>query len=341
MNLKPFNTLGLPARAERTLHIGQIKDLSGLGSGKDCAPRVILGGGSNVVIHAPLSVTVLLNELKGRSIDDTGILRSASGEDWHELVMWSIEQGFAGLENLALIPGSVGAAPVQNIGAYGVELSDVLVSLTAWDFHTGALVEFLKHECQFGYRDSIFKHSDRQGPWDQPRYFITDISLQLTPSDRFKPNLSYRDLAESFADRPARSVTPLDVAKAVIEIRQKKLPDPETLGNVGSFFKNPIISRVQAKNIAVMHPQLPQYPVENPADDVCKIPAAWLIEQCGFKGVRRGDVGVHSDHALVIVNHGEGSGREVLALAHEIQQAVVAKFGIFLEPEPVFLPAVG
>jgi len=282
-------------------------------------PRVILGSGTNVVLHAPIKATALINGLKGKSITPTGELTCASGELWHELVMWSLDQGFSGLENLALIPGTVGAAPVQNIGAYGVELKDLLVRLAAWDFHRAQLVNFTRDQCQFAYRDSIFKQASVQGPWNKPRYFITEITCQLSVSSEANLNTRYADLGEAIKACP-QPITAQDVAQAVIRLRQKKLPDPQQIGNVGSFFKNPIISRLQAKHL--------------------KLPAAWLIERCGFKGARRGDAGVHDGHALVIVNHGDANGREILALAQEIQQTVVGKFGVFLEPEPIFMPAI-
>ncbi|WVN41167.1 UDP-N-acetylmuramate dehydrogenase [beta proteobacterium MWH-UniP1] len=337
MNLSQHNSLGLPARADRIITVHSPDELPAITNDLGQQPRFILGGGSNVVIRAPISACVLLNECKGKSIDTNGRLTAASGESWHDLVMWSLDQGYAGLENLALIPGTVGAAPVQNIGAYGVELKDIFVALTAWDFVEKKFRTFTKADCQFGYRDSIFKHADIQGPWNAPRYFITDVVLQLAPMGTATLSTNYADLNAELAAL-GNKVTARDVAHAVIQVRQRKLPDPKLLGNVGSFFKNPIISNVQAKHLKLLHPNLPQYPVSDTQDDVCKISAAWLIDRCGFKGARRGDVGVHADHALVLVNYGGGSGRELLALASEIQQAVVAKFGVFLEPEPIIVP---
>jgi UDP-N-acetylmuramate dehydrogenase len=288
----------------------------------------------------PIPACALINELKGKSIDGQGILAAASGENWHELVMWSLEQGYAGLENLALIPGTVGAAPVQNIGAYGVELADVLVDVTVWDFAQRSFKVFDANACGFGYRDSIFKHRDIQGPWNAPRYFITQVRMRLVPFANATRKTGYGELqAELAAMGPsADAASPADVAQAVIAIRSRKLPDPAELGNVGSFFKNPIVSSVQAKNLRLLHPDIPQYPAGDADGHVCKISAAWLIERCGFKGARRGDVGVYDGHALVLVNYGGGTGREIIALANEIQQAVVAKFGVFLEPEPIFVP---
>lgn len=337
MNLSHHNTLGLPARADHVIPIHSAGDLPRITESLGQRPRFILGGGSNIVLHAPVAACALLNECKGKSIDADGRLTAASGEDWHDLVMWSLQQGFAGLENLALIPGTAGAAPVQNIGAYGVEIKDLLLRVTAWDFVERTFRHFHNADCQFGYRDSIFKRPDVQGQWNAPRYFITEIELQLTPMTSAKLATNYADLQAELAGHK-QPITAVDVANAVIRVRQRKLPDPKQLGNVGSFFKNPIISSLQAKHLKLLHPDLPQYPVADTPDDVCKISAAWLIDRCGFKGARRGDVGVHADHALVLVNYGGGTGREILALANEIQQAVVAKFGVFLEPEPIVIP---
>lgn len=359
MNLQTFNTLGIAARADTLIMLTSKDQLAARAAELRLQPRVILGKGSNVVLNAPVRATVLINQLMGKSIDPAGVLTCAAGEDWHQVVMWSLAQGFAGLENLALIPGTMGAAPVQNIGAYGVEISDTFISLTAWDFTTASFREFSRHDCQFGYRDSIFKNPEIQGAWDTPRYLITEVRLQLTPIAHAKLKKDYGDLDAELAcadrtdladpsGRPdgtdhasARPLTALDVAHAVIAIRTRKLPDPKQIGNVGSFFKNPIVSAMQAKSLALLHPDLPLYPVGGAAENSCKLSAAWMIDRCGFKGARRGDVGVHDRHALVLVNHGDGSGRELLALAQEIQQAVVAKFGVFLEPEPVMIPPIG
>jgi UDP-N-acetylmuramate dehydrogenase len=337
MNLSQHNTLRLPARAERVLEIHSVDQLPEITSALGQSPRCILGAGSNVVLHAPLNATVLLSRIMGRSISSDGLLKAGAGEDWHALVMWSLAQGFAGLENLALIPGTTGAAPVQNIGAYGVELSDRIHAVIAWDFKEKKRIHFEGSACGFSYRHSIFRDPEIQGPWDQPRYLITEIQLQLRPLADAQVQINYADLKSAFAHQP-HPPRPQEVADAVIALRRRKLPDPKDIGNVGSFFKNPLISQLQAKHLSLLHPDLPQYPADATHHDQRKISAAWLIERCGFKGARRGDVGVHEGHALVLVNHGGGTGREILALANEIQQAVVAKFGVFLEPEPIFMP---
>ena len=338
-NLRQLNTLGLAARADEIITVSRPESLRIISEKIGDRPRIILGGGSNVVLTAPLKAAVLHNCILGRRISESGLLTCGAGENWHELVMWTLDQGYAGLENLALIPGTAGAAPVQNIGAYGVELSDCITHVVAWDFTTTTFVEFSGEDCQFDYRSSIFKNPAIQGPWDRPRYFITELSLQLTPIDQARLKTDYGEL-QSELTRFGQTISARTVADAVIAIRRRKLPDPAVLGNVGSFFKNPIVSKLQAQNIALLYPDLPQYPVKNADESLCKISAGWLIDRCGFKGARRGDAGVHDQHALVLVNHGEASGREVLALAQEIQQAVIARFGVYLEPEPIFMPPV-
>jgi UDP-N-acetylmuramate dehydrogenase len=336
-NLRQLNTLGLSARADDIITVSRPESLRIITEQIQDQPRIILGGGSNVVLHAPIKGVVLHNCILGRRISPAGLLTCGAGEDWHALVMWSLDQGYAGLENLALIPGTAGAAPVQNIGAYGVELSDRLTHIVAWDFTTAQFVEFSGEDCQFSYRNSIFKNPTIQGPWDQPRYFITEISLQLSPIDQAQLNTDYGEL-QSELKQFGQRISAREVAQAVIAIRRRKLPDPKILGNVGSFFKNPIISKLQAQNIALLHPDLPLYPLKNADESMCKISAGWLIDRCGFKGARRGDAGVHDQHALVLVNYGDASGREILALAQEIQQAVIARFGVYLDAEPIFMP---
>lgn len=340
MNLAQHNTLHLESSADALIAITSIQQLESLSRQIASAPRFILGSGSNVVLPRQMAATVLLNQLKGRELTDQGRLTAASGESWHELVLWSLSTGFAGLENLALIPGTVGAAPIQNIGAYGVEVKDTITQVTAWDFQDHCSVQFAAQDCGFGYRDSIFKDPSRQGQWHAPRYFITSVQFQLQPIEQATLKTSYADLQEAL--RPlAPKVTANDVAQAVTEIRQRKLPDPALLGNAGSFFKNPIISRLQADQLKALYPDLPIYSIGPEPQPNCKISAAWLIDRCGFKGVRRGSVGVHQAHALVLVHYGGGTQSSLMALAQEIQQTVVARFGVYLEPEPLIIPDRG
>jgi UDP-N-acetylmuramate dehydrogenase len=337
VNLAQHNTLHFESSADALIEITSLTQLESASRSLAQRPRMILGSGSNVVLPDHIDATVLLNRLMGRRITDTGLATIASGEPWHALVLWSLDQGFAGLENLALIPGTVGAAPIQNIGAYGAEVKETICQVTAWDFHKHQLVQFSQEDCRFGYRDSVFKDPAQQGPWNAPRYFITEVTFQLQPMDKAVLKTNYGDLAAALAEYRA-PISAQQVAQAVTAIRQRKLPDPDQLGNVGSFFKNPIISRLQADQIKALHPDLPVYSLGPEPQKDCKISAAWLIDRCGFKGVRRDNVGVHQDHALVLVHYGGGSQRALMRLAQEIQQSVVARFGVMLEPEPLIVP---
>lgn len=337
MNLAQHNTLHLESSADTLIEITSLSQLETVSRTIADQPRIILGSGSNVVLPTHIAATVLLNRLTGRSINPQGLLTAASGESWHDLVLWSLAQGFAGLENLALIPGTVGAAPIQNIGAYGAEVKDTITQVTAWDFRDHQLVQFSKEDCRFSYRDSVFKDPTQQGPWNAPRYFITEVTFALSPINTATLKTSYGDLASALT-QVAAPISASQVADAVIAIRQRKLPDPAVIGNVGSFFKNPIISRLQADQLKALHPDLPIYLLGPEPQTSCKISAAWLIDRCGFKGVRRGSVGVHDDHALVLVHYGGGSQQALIALAEEIQQSVVARFGVMLEPEPIIIP---
>lgn len=337
MNLAQQNTLHFESSAEALIEITSLTQLESLSRTLAERPRIILGSGSNVVLPDHIKATVLLNRLMGRSINAAGLATIASGESWHALVLWSLDQGFAGLENLALIPGTVGAAPIQNIGAYGAEVQETIRRVSAWDFHDHQLVHFSKDECRFGYRDSLFKDPTQQGPWNAPRYFITSVTFQLQPINKAVLKTTYSDLAATLAEGRT-PITALQVAQAVTAIRQRKLPDPDQLGNVGSFFKNPIISRLQADQLKALHPDLPIYALGPEPQKDCKISAAWLIDRCGYKGVRRDAVGVHQDHALVLVHYGGGNQQSLMRLAQEIQQSVVARFGVMLEPEPLIVP---
>lgn len=293
-------------------------------------PILVLGGGSNIVFGGDFPGLVLQMALRGRCWsqvgDDTAILELGAGENWHDTVMYTVRSGYRGIENLALIPGTVGAAPIQNIGAYGVELRDALVSVTAWNCESEERVVLSRDDCQFGYRDSVFKqHPDR--------YVVLGIKLELSKTAPFK--LGYRDLQEFFADVPDRSeLTVEDVANAVIKVRHRKLPNPDMLPNAGSFFKNPVVSRRQYDELLGRYPDLVAYVSEG----VAKLAAGWLIDQCGWKGFREDHVGVHSKQALVLVHHGNGQGVELLALAGRIRDDVKARFGVTLEVEPRIFP---
>jgi len=269
-----------------------------------------------MVIHINLKGLKLQEEN-----NETIIVEVGAGENWHQLVMHSVEKGWGGIENLSLIPGSVGAAPIQNIGAYGVELDQVFVSLEAMAIETGETKTFNKKECQFAYRDSIFKNSLKG------KYVITSVTLRLQKNPVI--NTSYSALAEKLKEEGVENPDIEDVSKAVIGVRQSKLPDPAEIGNTGSFFKNPIISQKQYTKLKQQYPDIPHYP----AGDEVKIPAAWLIDQCGWKGKRFGDAGVHKMQALVIVNYGMATGKEIWHLAQRIRNSVKEKFGVSLTSE--------
>lgn len=293
-------------------------------------PLIVLGGGSNVLLIDDLEAVVLVPALRG--IEWLGCaagrvhVRVAAGENWHAFVVAALAAGAYGLENLALIPGSVGAAPIQNIGAYGVELARSVLAVECLDRYRGALVRIAAEDCAFGYRDSRFKH-------EPDRWIITAVELALRSEAELC--LDYAGVAEEIAARGWRP-SPQAVFDAVCALRRRKLPDPAQLGNAGSFFKNPLVASELAAALRERHPGLPVYPA---AAGQAKLSAAWLIESCGWKGYREGDAGVHAAHALVLVNHGHARGAEILALARRIQASVAERFGVLLEPEPRILGA--
>jgi len=255
--------------------------------------------------------------------DEYIVLKVMAGENWHKLVLWTLEQGYGGLENLSLIPGNTGTAPIQNIGAYGVELQDVFESCEAMDIQSQELVAFSKDACKFGYRDSIFKNEAKE------KYIITSVRLKLTKKNHRLHTL-YGAIEDELSAMNIIKPTIKDVSNAVIAIRSKKLPDPKKIGNSGSFFKNPVVSKKTFEKFRKNHPNAPFYELDSKE---YKIPAGWLIEQCGFKGKRFGDAGVHEKQALVLVNHGNAKGIEILGLAEKIQETVRTKFGIWLSAE--------
>lgn len=324
-SLIAFNTFGVDARAKAFAEVGNLEELREI-LRNNSLPIVILGGGSNILLTKNLEALVIKNNILGKAIvsetDDFAIVEAGAGENWHELVMWSLEKGFCGLENLSLIPGLVGAAPIQNIGAYGVELKAIFLKLEAIDLRTGEAVVFTKEACEFGYRDSIFKN-ELKG-----LFCITKIYLHL--SKKPKINIAYGDIRNTLKEMKIADPGPRDVSSAVIKIRSSKLPDPKVLNNSGSFFKNPEIDRVTFENLRKQFPGIVFY--ELPEDRV-KIPAGWLIEQCGWKGKRIGNVGCHDKQALVLINYGGASGRELLNHAEKVALSVKEKFGIELVPE--------
>lgn len=289
-------------------------------------PLLLLGEGSNVLFAGDFDGAVVTLKTRGVEVLDEGStgtrIRVASSEHWDNLVRWTLAHGHAGLENLILIPGSVGAAPMQNIGAYGVEVGEFIESVEAYDLLQRRHVTFDNPGCGFGYRDSIFKRNP-------DRWLITAVILRLPRNHPLRTDYAgvREELARMGIERPA----PLHVAEAVVNLRTRKLPDPAVIGNAGSFFKNPLVPAAQAAALRQEHPQLPCWPARN---GISKLSAAWLIEACGFKGLREGDAGISNRHALVLVNHGRATGAELWAFAQRVRDGVRARFGVMLEPEP-------
>jgi UDP-N-acetylmuramate dehydrogenase len=336
--LRSHNTFGFDVFAEHLVHITDRADIPIFveKANKDKAEWALLGGGSNLVLVKNISGYVGLMAIKGRRLsretDSHFYVEAMAGENWHDFVAWALSQGYAGLENLALIPGTVGAAPIQNIGAYGLELADVLDSLEAFDTKTEQWVRFTKADCQFAYRDSIFKHQPH-------RYIVSSVCFALPK--QWQANLAYAELAKALMhdQRESKEVSAKDIFNKVCEIRSAKLPDPRVLGNAGSFFHNPIVSNDQYEQLKQQFPQLVAYEVSAAMNQAktWKLAAGWLIDQCGFKGYRQGAVGVYDKQALVLVNHGGGTGEQLLQLAKQIQQTVRDKFRVDLTIEPVIL----
>ena len=337
VSLRPYNSFGLPAVAHTLVHVTSESDVRRLLAHPEIgrAPKLVLGGGSNLILSRDPSAVVLRVEVQGRRLlaatDDAWIVEAGAGENWHELVAWTIEQGWPGLENLALIPGTVGAAPVQNIGAYGLELKDRFESLDAVDLVTGRTVTLDGRACAFGYRDSVFKHDASEGGL-AGKSLITRVRLRLPRP--WRPVLGYLDLERKMAETGNTAPDARTIFDWVCAIRRAKLPDPARIGNVGSFFKNPIVSAEQCKDIIGRDPEIVHYPLP---DGSVKLAAGWLIDACGWKGKSVGRAGVYERQALVLVNRGGASGAEVVTLARAIQESVYGRFGIRLEPEPVIV----
>lgn len=332
VSLESFNTFGLAARARRYLRVTDPAQLTALGAAPGLAalPRLVLGGGSNLLLTRDVDALVLHMALAGRAIvgatQDAILVRAQAGENWHGFVQWTLAQGLGGLENMALIPGTVGAAPIQNIGAYGLEVKDRFHSLTVFDFASGTTRVLDAAACRFGYRDSIFKHPAGAG------LVVLDVTFALPRA--WTPNLRYAELAQALAEAGIAAPTPQQVSDAVVAIRRRKLPDPAVIGNAGSFFKNPVVGRAQADALLLDWPDLVQHAQ---ADGSVKLAAGWLIDRCGWKGRNLGRAGVYPKQALVLVNNGGATGAEVLALARAIQADVRARFGVELEAEPVMV----
>ena len=332
VSLKPFNTFGLPAIARHLVRIRSDADVRAVVDHPEWGrgPKFVLGGGSNVILTRDMPEVVLKVEVPGlkllRDEARASIVEAGAGVPWHELVAWTLAQGLGGLENLALIPGSVGAAPVQNIGAYGLELQDRFESLDTVDLVTGRTVTLRAGECHFGYRDSVFKHALAG------KSVITRVRLRLPKP--WKPVLGYLDLERKMAETGIAAPDAQTIFDWVCAIRRAKLPDPAVIGNVGSFFKNPIVTPEQCQDIIARDPHVVHYPLD---DGSFKLAAGWLIDACGWKGKTIGHAGVYEKQALVLVNRGGAVGSEVQTLARAIQESVYGRFGIRLEPEPVIV----
>ena len=328
-SLQKYCTFGIAAKAAELIVINNAEELKSL---LPFTKKVlVLGGGSNMIFTTDWSGIVVKNEIRGIDIinenDNYVDIKVGAGENWHDLVLWAIEKGYGGLENLSLIPGTVGASPIQNIGAYGVEVKDLIQKVAAISLENGSLCSFTNAECRFGYRESVFKHELKD------KYFITSVIFRLTQQKNHVFNTKYGDIQAYLIKNGYNDtdLTPKAISNAVIAIRKSKLPDPKILGNCGSFFKNPEIPKSHYQKLVVIHTTLPAYPVADP--EKVKIPAGWLIEQAGWKGKRVGNTGSHAQQALVLVNYGNATGAEVRDLAYAIIEDIQQKFGVTLLPE--------
>lgn len=331
VNLKPYHTFGISVQAKYLVELGSVQDVISAYQNPDwqTLPKLVLGKGSNMLFTQDFEGVVLLNRLKGIKADtaeDEVLLEVSAGEDWPSLVAWSIEQGYAGLENLALIPGCAGSAPIQNIGAYGVELKDLCAYVDYLDLTDMQVKRLTNQECEFGYRDSIFKHALHE------KAIILGIGLRLQKLENWQPKLAYGPLKAE----QATLTSPRAVFEKVCEIRQSKLPDPKQIGNAGSFFKNPVITQQEFDRLQGLYPDLGGYPSEGGV----KIAAGWLIDRCGLKGYQIGGAQVHPKQALVLVNAGDASAQDVLNLAQYVKQSVFDKYQVKLEHEVRFMAAL-
>lgn len=326
ISLRDLNSFGVDEHAQNLIHIDTVVEMQ-QATTLAMHPKMILGAGSNVLFTKTYQGLVLQNQIGGMEITEEGTdwvkVKVGGGVNWHAFVQWAIQQEFGGVQNLSLIPGTVGAAPIQNIGAYGVEFDSVFDSLDAVDLLTGDLKTFDKEACSFDYRSSIFK-TEYKG-----RYAVVHVTLLLTKRNH-KMVLDYGAIRSELDKQGITEPTIAQIGEVVVSIRQSKLPDPRQLGNAGSFFKNPIIPRTQFEALRIQYPDMVSYPVD---EQFVKVPAAWLIEHCGWKGFRDGEVGIYSHHALVLVNFGHGTGSDVYHLALRVQQSVKEVFNISIIPE--------
>lgn len=324
-SLQNYNTFGIEAFAQSFVEVTTKNEL--IQVLKDNQNLFILGGGSNMLLTQNIDKLVIYVNIKGIEIikEDNHFVwvKANAGENWHEFVQWCIHKNFGGIENLSLIPGNVGTTPIQNIGAYGVEIKDAMSSCEAMEIATQKIKHFTNQDCQFAYRESIFKNNLKD------QYIITSVTYKLTKQNH-QFNTSYGAINNELAKMNIKNPTIQDISNTIIAIRSNKLPNPKELGNSGSFFKNPIIKKSQYEKNLAQYPEMPHYKV---TESKVKIPAGWLIEQAGFKGKRFGDAGIHKNQALVLVNYGNATGKEIHNLSKLIQKAVLDKFGIFIEAE--------
>jgi UDP-N-acetylmuramate dehydrogenase len=329
ISLLPYNTFGIQAKAKYFAAFSSVDELTELLTNSNLQtpnPKLILGGGSNILLTKDFDGLVLKNEIGGVTVvneDEEHIyVKAGAGENWHKLVMYCVENGFAGMENLSLIPGSVGASPMQNIGAYGVEIKDIFYEAEGYHVDENAIKKFSLEDCEFGYRESVFKHKYKG------QFIITSVTYCLRKKPVF--TTSYGVIQQELEKMGVEGLSIKAVSQAIINIRSSKLPDPKEIGNAGSFFKNPQVDKIQFEVLQKEHPAIPNYPFN---ETHIKVPAGWLIEQCGWKGYRKGDAGCYAKQALVLVNYGKASGNEIFQLSEAILQSVKEKFKIRLERE--------
>ena len=331
-SLKSYNTFGIEATAKFFVEIQSVEELRHILQNSDyqSIDKLFLGGGSNILLTKNYEGLVVKINLKGiKKIfenDSYSYIQAGAGEIWHELVMYCVENQYAGMENLSLIPGTVGAAPMQNIGAYGVEIKDIFEELQALNLETLEIETFKVNDCHFGYRESVFKHQFKG------KYVITSVTFKLNKIPDYK--VAYGDIQKTLEEMNIFELSIKTISDAVVSIRKSKLPDPAEIGNSGSFFKNPEISKAQYDELKIKFENIPSYPIN---ETTVKVPAGWLIEQAGWKGFRDGQIGVHTRQALVLVNYGGGTGEQIKGLSVKIQASVLEKFGISLSTEVNFI----
>lgn len=327
VSLKQYNTFGIAAKAKFFAEISSLADAREICANKQFSKtdKLILGGGSNILFTKDFDGVVIKNNFKGIEVDsDTDehvFVKAGAGENWHNFVLHCIANNYAGVENLSLIPGNVGASPMQNIGAYGVEIKDVFHELEAFEITTGELLKFSAADCNFGYRESVFKNKYRN------QFIITSVTFRLNKTPKF--NISYGAIEQELEKMGVKELSIAAISKAVCNIRSSKLPDPKQIGNAGSFFKNPVVPQQLYEIIKKEFPNVVAYP----SGSEVKLAAGWLIEQCGWKGYRKDDFGVHINQALVLVNYGNAKGNEIYNLSQEVMDSVQKKFGVILERE--------